>query len=154
LKRILFLCASSDSLSLVAEALLRRIDSRNFEAFSATPAGYRPHPLAVDVMKEIGIDLGSKESADDFGEQRFDFVISLDELSARQPNSIVATETVHWKFENPLTVSDDAQVQRRTFQSVRDQIAQRIRLFVIVHARKERVLVASASARTYSNTML
>ena len=146
LKRILFLCATNDSLSLMAEALLRHIDSRNFVACSASIGGQHAHPLSVEVMKEIGIDLGPRRSLDELRGQSFDLVITLDGTGARQNYSTLATETVYWKFENPLTVSENQQAQLRAFYSVRDQIAQRIRLLAIVHARTEHVAVASASS--------
>ena len=131
----------------MAEALLRHIDSTNFAAFSASIAGQRAHPLSVEVMKEIGIDLGPRKSLDELRGQPFDFVITLDETGARQNYATLAVETVHWKFENPLTVSEDLIAQRRSFQSVRDQIAQRIRLLAIVHARTEQVVVANSQSR-------
>ena len=137
----------------MAEALLRHIDSKNFDAFSADVAGQRVNPLSAEVMKEIGIELGPKKSLDELRGQLFDFVITLDEVSARQNYATFATETVHWKFENPLLISEDAQAQRRAFQSVRDQIAQRIRLLAIVHARNEHVVVAGSPARTATTTI-
>jgi protein-tyrosine-phosphatase len=122
----------------MAEALLRRIDSRNFEAFSAGLTDGRAHPFSIEAMREIGIEMKERASAEPLPARGFDLVIMLDELSGRQDYSTTATETIHWKFENPLTISDNQQVQRRAFKSVRDQIAQRIRLMAIVHARGDR----------------
>jgi protein-tyrosine-phosphatase len=121
----------------MAEALLRLIDSGNFEAFSAGGTCEPVHPLSIEVMKEIGIDLGtlSRRTIDSLREQTFDFIITLDNIAAQQSRSLNAVETVHWKFENPAAVSHDYEVQRRAFRSVRDQIAQRLRLFAIVHVR-------------------
>jgi len=120
----------------MAEALLRHIDSRNFEAFSAGTIGQQVHPLSIEVIKEVGIDLGQKTPrvVDEFRNELFDFVITLDEATAMQ-NTVTAVETVHWKFDNPLGVSNDPMMQRRSFRTVRDQIAQRLRLFAIVHVR-------------------
>lgn len=135
MKRVLFLCATNDSLSLIAEALLRHVDSLNFEACSASIAGTGTHPLCAEVMKDIRIDLTPRKSLEELRGQRFDFVVTLDNVSATQDYSTLATETVHWYFENPTTVSNDTEAQRKAFQLVRDQIAQRIRLFAIVIAR-------------------
>ena len=139
----------------MAEALLRHIDSRNFAAFSANIAGQRANPISVEVMKEVGIDLGFGKSVEELRGQSFDFVISLDETTApkmRENFSVLARETIHWSFENPLTVSDKQPAQRRVFQSVRDQIAQRIRLLAIVHARAEQVMVASTTSHVASTS--
>ena len=144
MKRILFLCATNDSLSLMAEALLAHIDSGNFQSSSANLTGQNAHPICVEVMKEFGINLQHRKSLEDLRGQQFDFVITLDELSARQNYSTLAIEAVHWRFDDPLAFSDD-QAKRKAFQSVRDQIAQRLRLFAIVIARA-RVLSQSYTA--------
>jgi protein-tyrosine-phosphatase len=141
-KRILFLCATNDSLSLMAEALLAHIDSGNFQGASASLGGQNAHPICVEVMKEFGINLSHRKSLEELRGQHFDFVITLDETSARRNYSTLASETVHWRFDDPMACADD-QAKRKAFQSVRDQIAQRLRLFAIVIARA-RVLTAVA----------
>lgn len=72
---------------------------------------------------------------DTMRDETFDFVITLDEVAAQQSARLNAAETVHWKFENPAEASKDYTVQRRAFRAVRDQIAQRLRLFSIVNVR-------------------
>lgn len=133
----------------MAEALLRHIDSRNFAAFSAGVSCQPVHPLSIEVMKEIGVDLASmvQKSMDAVREETFDFIITLDDVAA-QNTHLNAAETVHWKFDNPATASSDPEMQRRAFRAVRDQIAQRLRLFAIVHVRptytSERTRIAAA----------
>jgi protein-tyrosine-phosphatase len=121
----------------MAEALLHHIDSRNFEAFSAGLSCGQVHPLAMEVMKEIGIDLSGKspKSLPEMKDEVFDFVITLDGITAGLDHSLTTADTVHWTFEDPLAVSNDVQLQRRAFRALRDQIAQRLRLFDIVHIR-------------------
>ena len=138
----------------MAETLLRHIDSRNFEAFSAGPTRERGvHPLCVEVMKEVGMEMLPETSFQELPAQRFDLVITLDELSVKQNYAALAPETIHWKFQNPSAVTDSRQ-QRRAFLAVRDQIAHRIRLMAIVHTRAERVMVASAGLRSYTNPLV
>jgi protein-tyrosine-phosphatase len=121
----------------MAEALLRLIDSGNFEAISAGVTAQPLHPLSIEVMKEIGIDLSLKNprTVEEILDGVFDFVITLDETARSHSSRLTAVETVHWKFDNPLAVSSEPDIQRRAFRSVRDQIAQRLRLFAIVHVR-------------------
>jgi protein-tyrosine-phosphatase len=121
----------------MAEALLRQIDSTNFEAFSAGVTCQQVHPLSIEVMKEIGIDLTNKspKTISELKDEVFDFVITFDEITARLDHSLTAAETVHWTFDDPLAVSNDANLQRRAFRALRDQILQRLRLFDIVHVR-------------------
>jgi len=137
----------------MAEALLRHIDSRNFEAFSANTSGQEVHALSIEVIQEIGIDLTQNVSmaVEKLCEKTFDFAITLDELSAGAAIRLTATETVHWKFENPSEISNEPEAQRRAFRSVRDQIAQRLRLFTIVHVRpamSERTHFAESRSKT------
>jgi len=97
------------------------------------------HPLAVEVMNEISIDLSSKISkrVQELGDDRFDYVITLDESTARLYRNYKGTETIHWKFDDPVAISNEVEKQLRAFRTVRDQIAQRLRLFVIVHVRSQ-----------------
>ena len=77
--RVLFLCAHNSARSQMAEALLRALGGEKFEVASA---GHRPtevHPLAITVMKEIGIDIAhqrAKNVTELFG-QSFDYVVTL-----------------------------------------------------------------------------
>jgi len=134
----------------MAEALLRHIDSRNFDAFSAGITCQPVHPLSIEMMREIGVDLGTMvpKSIDAIHDETFDFIITLDDATAKLDTHLKAAETVHWKFENPAAASNDIEQQRRAFRAVRDQIAQRLRLFAIVHVRpthsSERTRIAAA----------
>jgi len=67
--------------SLIAEALLQRIDSEHFEALSAGTSCGQLHPLIAEVMNEIGIDLSQKTSrrAVELTNDKFDYVITLGE---------------------------------------------------------------------------
>ena len=142
-RRVLFLCETNGLHSPIAEALLARIDSENFEARSAGTSRGGLHPLAVEVMNEVGIDLSGKipRRVQELAEEKFDYVITLDENTARSYRSPQQTETIHWKVDDPVAMSGEPDKQLRAFRMVRDQIAQRLRLFVIVHVRTQ---VASA----------
>src|SRR5262245_19169463 len=120
----------------MAEGLLRRIDSEHFEPTSAGISSGRLHPFSVDVMDEMGVDLSRKtpQSAQELTDDGFDCVITLDEHTAQAYSNCHRAETIHWKFDDPIASSDPEQ-QLRAFRMVRDQIAQRLRLFVIVHVR-------------------
>jgi arsenate reductase len=135
--KVLFLCATNSLHSAMAEALLSRIDSKHFEALSAGVSRGRLHPYTVEVMKEVGIDLSQRapQNAEDLKDDNFDLAITLDEISRRVFPNFHRAETVHWKLDDLVAVSKDPERQLRAFRMVRDQIAQRLRLFVTVHAR-------------------
>jgi protein-tyrosine-phosphatase len=133
---VLFLCANNGVQSPMAEALLNELDREHFAVISAGIDCGETHPLTVEVMKEIGIDLGKRvaKAAKDVLEPGFDFVITLCDRARSECPSFPGAELVHWHFDDPLVVLDPVK-QKRLFQSLRDQIAQRVRLFVLVQAR-------------------
>ncbi len=134
--RVLFLCACNGVQSPMAEALLNGLDSKHFDAISAGIDSGQVHPLTVEVMKDIGIDLKGKitQTIQDIMDRRFDFVITLCERARLECPTLPEAELVHWQFQDQLGVVDDAQ-RKRVFQSLRDQIAQRVRLFALVQVR-------------------
>ena len=120
--------------------MLNRIDSKNFEAVSAGTSRGRLHPLTVEVMKEVGVELSQKarKHVVDFRDEKFDFVIALDESSAGASQNTEHTQAIHWRIDKPASIDpDEPEKQLRVFRMVRDQIAQRLRLFVIVHVRSQ-----------------
>ena len=135
-RRVLFLCATNGVQSPMAEALLNRLDPEHFDVISAGIDRGEIHPLMVEVMREIGVDLERRvaRAARDLLEGRFDFVITLCDRARFECPKFPGAEHVHWQFENPLTVLEQAR-RRRMFQSLRDQIAQRVRLFALVQVR-------------------
>jgi protein-tyrosine-phosphatase len=130
----------------MAEALLERIDLQNFEVQSAGASSGRLHPLTVEIMKEIGIDLDKKvpRSMQAVSDARFDYVITLDDTTAKLNPRFQGAETIHWKIDDPIARSKDPEEQLRHFRMVRDQIAQRLRLFVIVHVRPQQAAARNA----------
>jgi arsenate reductase len=77
--RVLFLCTGNSARSLIAEALLRHIDSARFEAFSAGTDPKGVNPLTVRILAEVGIDISharSKSVSELLG-QEFDYVITV-----------------------------------------------------------------------------
>jgi len=134
--RVLFLCANNSVESPIAKALLDGLDSVHFEAFSAGIERGEIHPLTVEVMKEIGVDLGGRaaKAARDLLNFHFDFVITLSERAKSECPEFPNATLVHWRFDDPLLVLDPDK-QKRLFRSLRDQIAQRVRLFALVQAR-------------------
>jgi arsenate reductase len=137
-RKVLFVCENG-LYGAMAEALLSRIDSEHFQATSACTSRSQLHPFTVEVLKEIGIDVSSKATRGlaDLRDERFDFAITLDEKAAGQriPNA----EVIRWKFDDPVALSSDPDKQLRAFRMVRDQISQRLRLFVIVEVRTQTI---------------
>ena len=134
--KVLFLCATNGVQSPMAEALLKRVDPEHFEVTSAGIECGKTHPFALEVMKEIGINLEGKstKSAGDVAGSDFDFVITMCEVAKSRCPEFPKAERVHWQFDELGGLLDETK-QKRMFRSVRDQIAQRVRLFALVQVR-------------------
>ena len=119
-KKVLFLCTGNSCRSQMAEAI---VNSRLGEKWNAISAGTRPaglvHPLAIEVLREIGIEhFGASKSVDSFYETGFDLVITVCDSAAEEcPVWLGKGNRVHHSFPDPAKTGliDD-------FRSVRDAI--------------------------------
>jgi len=115
----------------MAEGLLKQIAGDRFEVFSA---GTRPkglHPKTVAVMKEIGIDVSGNTSKDlkQFSGQSFDYVITVCDRAKQDCPIFPGAAPIHWGFDDPAEEPEEKQLL--TFRRVRDEISQRLRLFLL-----------------------
>ena len=88
----------------MAEGLLRYLMPDKFECFSAGTKATSVNPLAVEVMKEIDIDISLQKSDDaiDYIGQEFDMVVTVcDNAKESCPFFPGAKEYMHVSFEDP-----------------------------------------------------
>ncbi|MGB2895765.1 MAG: arsenate reductase ArsC, partial [Anaerolineales bacterium] len=71
--RVLFLCTHNSARSQMAEGLLRRLGGTDFQVFSAGTVPTRVRSEAINVMRELEIDISKQTSKifDRFVEQNF-----------------------------------------------------------------------------------
>src|SRR5579863_4014421 len=62
--RVLFLCTGNSARSQMAEGYLRHIAGDRFDALSAGVEPKELNPLAVEAMREIGVDISAQRSKD------------------------------------------------------------------------------------------
>jgi ArsR family transcriptional regulator, arsenate/arsenite/antimonite-responsive transcriptional repressor / arsenate reductase (thioredoxin) len=115
--RVLFLCTGNSARSQMAQAILEQLGGA---AVTVASAGSHPrplHPVAIQVMREQGIDIGSgrPKHLSEFAHQRFDYVISLcDRVREVCPEFPGAPEMIHWSIPDPVTgPGDDAHAALR-----------------------------------------
>ena len=87
------------------------------------------HPLAIQVMGEIGIDISKKtsKSMDQFINERFDYVITLcDEAAKFCPSFGGQGKRLHWPFEDPAAVIGTTEERLAVFRRIRDEIKKKI----------------------------
>lgn len=132
-KRVLFLCTHNSSRSQMAEGLLRSLGKGEYETFSAGTEKTRVHPLAVDAMKAVGIDITSHTSKtlDEFLDKPFDAVITVcDSAKESCPVFPHAGESLHWSFPDPTKSIGSPADRLDAFKKVRDDIRIRIEAFL------------------------
>ena len=120
----------------MAEALLRSMAGDRFEVFSAGTNPKGLHPMTIEVMRELDIDVSRHTSKDvkEFIGRRFDRVITVCDRGRQQCPIFPGAESIHWGFDDPADAPPERQLQ--AFRNVRDEIRQRIRLFLIGTSRK------------------
>ena len=137
-KRVLFLCTHNSARSQMAEGLLRHMAGNQFDVQSAGTEATRVHPLATEVMREIGIDLSAHESKtlEHFLSQPFDYVITVcDRANESCPLFPGVGERIHWSFDEPSGVTGSEHDRLKTFRRIRDEILGRLRMFVTLTGR-------------------
>ena len=114
----------------MAEAFLRALAGERFEVESAGTEATRVHPLAIQAMREVGIDLAghTSKSLVGFVEQPWDYVITVcDSANQRCPIFPGRTRRLHWHFDDPSQATGTDQEHLQAFRRVRDQIHARLR---------------------------
>lgn len=131
--RVLFLCTGNSARSQMAEGLLRHDGGDRFEVASAGVSPSQVRPEAIEVMREIGIDVSShrSKSVDEFTNQEFDYVITVCDNANEQCSVFPGdTKRIHWSFDDPAAATGDDEYRLTGFRRVRDEIRDRLRLFV------------------------
>lgn len=125
---VLFVCVYNSVRSQMAEALLRHKAPDRFMAYSA---GFDPtdiHPMARQVLEEIGVSMegqyakGLDEAPVDMG---IHYVVAVsDEAYAKCVSGLLGdAERLCWPFPDPLVKGGSEEESLRAFRSVRDAIA-------------------------------
>lgn len=126
--KILFLCTGNSCRSQMAEGWTRHLKSDTIEAFSAGIETHGLNPNAVQVMKEVGVDISEQKSQNisEFADQQLDFVVTVcghaDENCPVFPSK---TKVVHVGFEDPPKLAQNASTPEEAlecYRKVRDEI--------------------------------
>jgi arsenate reductase (thioredoxin) len=124
---VLILCTGNSCRSHMAEGVLRKAvgDLIDVQSAGSVPAGY-VHPKAIEVMKEIGIDMSSHTSKhmNEFLSRKVDTVITVcgnaDQACPIFPGQL---SRHHWGFDDPAQAKGTQEEIYAEFRRVRDQIA-------------------------------
>ena len=125
-KKILILCTGNSCRSQMAEGLLKSFNDE-LEVYSAgTKPADEVNPKAVQVMKEIGIDISQNypKMVDQFLNEPFDYVITVcDNAKETCPVFIGKVgKQLHIGFEDPADATGTEEEILSVFRKVRDEI--------------------------------
>jgi len=135
-KRVLILCTGNSARSQIAEGLLRHDSGGRFEVESAGTKPSRVRPEAIQVMREIGIDISGhrSKSVDEFAGETFDYVLTVcDHAKESCPIYPGHSNRLHHNFQDPAAVEGSEEQRLAAFRKVRDEIRMYLRSFPRIH---------------------
>ena len=133
-QNVLFLCTGNSCRSQMAEGLLRHLAGERFEALSA---GLEPndevHPLAIQVMKEIGIDISSQQPKAVelyLGKRMIHYLMVVcNKAQSTCPRiwpGLPNEKRYYWPVNDPAAISGTVEEQLAVFREVRDELKEKI----------------------------
>ncbi len=135
--KVLFLCTGNSCRSQMAEGFLRTHGGGRYEAHSAGTKPSSLNPLAIEVMREIGIDISGQRSknATEYLGTHFPIIVTVcDNAKEHCPVFPGPSMRQHWPFADPADATGSHEERLAVFRKVRDQIDARIREFVCAGA--------------------
>lgn len=129
MKQIYFLCTGNSCRSQIAEGYAREYLGADWRIQSAGIESHGLNPLAVQIMKDDGIDISGQTSKliDNDYLQACDLVVTLcgdakDKCPMTPPN----IQKQHWPLMDPAQATGTDAQKLIVFQEVRDEIKRRV----------------------------
>ncbi len=139
-KGILFLCVANSARSQMAEGLARMLLGENVRVMSAGSEPSTVNPYAIEVMRELGVDLTThhSKSVHTIDPATVDTVITLcaEEVC---PVFLGRARRLHWPIADPAskTPSVSREEMFARFRSARDDLRARLEDFVLTRRVEE-----------------
>lgn len=124
-KKVLFICTHNSARSQMAEGLLRHMFGEYYETYSAGAAPSRVSPQAIEVMKEIDIDITKQhsKSINEFYNAGIDCVVTVCDRARETCPVLPGTkESLHKEFEDPSVLKGSKEEIIAGYRRVRDEI--------------------------------
>src|SRR3989339_156598 len=124
--KVLILCTGNSCRSQMAHGFLQSFDSRIQVASAGTEASGKLNPTAVQVMKEVGIDIShhTSDTVSKYLDQEWDFVITVcGGANENCPAFLGKVKTrLHIGFDDPSYAVGSPEFVMSEFYRVRDEI--------------------------------
>ncbi len=130
--RVLILCTGNSCRSQMAEGILRYYGGDEYEVESAGSEPSQVNPIAIEVMKEVGIDISHHRSkhVKEFLGRHFHYIITVcDKASESCPIFPGPSQRLHWSFPDPPHNREVTEEVRDEFRKVRDMIRKKFKAF-------------------------
>jgi arsenate reductase len=131
--KVLFLSTGNATRSQIAEGFLRALGSAHFDVMSAGVEPGPLNPVAIEVMKERGIDISEHEPTNvaQSLKEHFAYVITVcDAAKERSPIFPFTPRLLHWSIKDPAAAEGSLEERVEVFRHVRDEIEDKIRQFI------------------------
>jgi len=130
---ILILCTGNSCRSQMAEGFLKSFDHALEVHSAGTNPSSRVHPKAIQVMQELGIDIGGgyPKNVDRFLDRAFDYVITVCD-NAKETCPVFmgeVKETLHIGFDDPAEARGSEKEILFEFRRIRNEIRERFQQF-------------------------
>ncbi|MFO7941503.1 MAG: metalloregulator ArsR/SmtB family transcription factor [Bacillota bacterium] len=126
-----FVCTGNSCRSQMAEYFARAFaDPARLRVASSGVSPSRVHPLTIEVMGELGIDLTGavSESTDPERLREADLIVTLcGDARDRCPTTPPSVKRRHWGVRDAAAVEGDEEEKLAAFREVRNDIARRVR---------------------------
>lgn len=124
MKKVLFICTHNSARSQMAEGFVNFYYSPKVTAKSAGTIETTVKPEAIEVMKEIGIDISNhySKSVEKFLEEQFDLVVTVCDNAAKTCPFFPGKKVIHKNFKDPSDFVGSEQEKMKAFRKTRDEI--------------------------------
>lgn len=129
---VLFACTFNAVRSPMASAIMRHLYGRFVYVHSAGARAGELDPMAVEVMDEVGIEIGKHKPRrfEDLEDTSFDLVVALSpqaQHKAVELTRTMAVEVEYWPTQDPTAVEGSRDQRLDAYRAVRDELMRRIR---------------------------
>jgi len=128
MKKILILCTGNSCRSKMAQACLQHIDAGLDVSSAGTHPARCTHPLAIEVMDEIGMPITDLQPHDvwDYVTEEWDVVITVCDHARESCPIFLGTvkQRLHISFPDPSLSKGTMEEQLAVFRETRDRIIQ------------------------------
>jgi two-component system, OmpR family, phosphate regulon sensor histidine kinase PhoR len=132
-RAVLFLCTGNSCRSQMAEGFARGMVSNGDRVYSAGTSPRGIHPLAIRVMREVGVDISTQHSKglEEIPLDRIDQLITLcGDADEQCPTLGIRVKRTHWPLADPALARGSEAEILEVFRRVRDEIRARLKSFL------------------------